>query len=816
MIGRSFTRLFAAFSVGASVLLCFGIAGGQRKAGADVAPTSPPVEVCGNALLLTSPYVTPAAGAVAVPAGDDTTVVGQSFLLTPNTTYWFAPGVHTFDGEFGQIDPQSGDIFLGAPGAILDGEGVNQSAFDTAPSDVTIEYLTVEDFVAPEGQMVVNHDGGADWTIDDNTVEDNDGAGVGVGSGDVVSNNCLTGNQEYGFSSFGGSTNVTVSNNEVSFNDGSGTGGGLYDQPGSANPNCGCAGGGKFWNTENATVTGNYVHDNGDPGIWVDTDNAGFNISNNYISNNYAEGITYEISYNFEITDNTLVDNAWGEGPNLGRFPDSAIYINASGGDGRVASNFAGQAVIEGNVLTDNWGGVVIYENANRACGLSNDDYCTLINPSVYTLSLCAANLPTATPSSNPDYYDNCQWKAQNVMVEDNTFNFIPSDIGSDCSTANWCGFNGLFSIYGSDTPYVGWVIPAALQTQNNHFADNSYSGPWSFVGFNQGDVLTQAQWTAGMTNVQGSGDNFGAEDAGSTFRIYGTDAIGTAIAVSRQEFLTDGSASAVVLARSDFFSDALAGGPLAAAMNGPLLITPGASESTSLDPRVEAEIQRVLPTGDTVYVLGGDLALSPDIDTTLEGLGYNVVREAGSDEYATAVDIAEQLGNPTTIFEATGLSFYDALSAVPATLEDHAAILLTDGSTQAPETAAYLAQFPGDTRYSIGGPLAASGADPTATRVYGQDLYSTSIAVASRFFPDASIFGVATAADFPDALGGGVFMATDGRDGPLVLVNQSAPLPVEISPYLTTLKQGTLGYVFGGPLAVGADVVAALQGAIG
>lgn len=53
------------------------------------------------------------------------------------------------------------------------------------------------------------------------------------------------------------------------------------------------------------------------------------------------------------------------------------------------------------------------------------------------------------------------------------------------------------------------------------------------------------------------------------------------------------------------------------------------------------------------------------------------------------AFDIAEQLGNPTTIFEATGLSFQNALSAVGAAIEDHGAILLTDGTSQALETAA-------------------------------------------------------------------------------------------------------------------------------
>jgi len=293
--------------------------------------------------------------------------------------------------------------------------------------------------------------------------------------------------------------------------------------------------------------------------------------------------------------------------------------------------------------------------------------------------------------------------------------------------------------------------------------------------------------------------------------RIYGQDAIGTSLAISLTEFPAPGSANAVVLARSDFFADALAGGPLAARVGGPLLSTPGASQSASLDPRVQAEIQRVLPVGGTVYILGGNLALSPSIDSFLQSKGYLTQRVAGANQYATAVDIAGQLGNPSTIFEATGLSFQDALSAVPAAIVKGGAILLTDGSTQAPETAAYLAAHPHDIRYAIGGPLAALGADPGASPVYGQDLYGTSAAVAVTFFPNATTFGAATGLNFPDALAGGVLMGTAGRMGPMLLVEPSVPLPPTIASYLVGDPRLSSGYLFGGPLAVGNDVMAAL-----
>ena len=153
----------------------------------------------------------------------------------------------------------------------------------------------------------------------------------------------------------------------------------------------------------------------------------------------------------------------------------------------------------------------------------------------------------------------------------------------------------------------------------------------------------------------------------------------------------------------------------------------------------------------------------------------------------------------------------------MPAAIKEHAAILLTDGATQAPETAAYLADHPSDTRYAIGGSLAAYGADPTATPVYGETLFDTSAAVATMFFPKATLYGAATYVDFPDALGGGVYMATGGRLGPVLLVDPTADsLWPSIATYLASLSVGTPGVVFGGPLAVPTNVLTLLQQAVG
>ena len=489
-------------------------------------PASPPVTWCETGLP-TSPYALPPAGAVTIPAGDDSnTAIVHEWSVQPNTTYWFAPGVHTVGvGQYAQIAVADGDVFVGAPGAIIDGQGSNNYAFsalDQNPSSAIIEYLTIQHFMASSGEAVVGQGGYNGWTIQDNLIQNNPlGAGVAVATNGTVTDNCLYDNGEYGFNGWGGSSNVTLTDNDIAFNNTAG----YYDVPGST-VKCGCSGGGKFWQTTNATVTGNYVHNNVGVGIWVDTNNAGFDISGNYLSDNWGQAIAYEISYNARITNNTVIGNGIGEGETNATpgFPDGAIYISESGADPRVASNFNQQFLVAGNVLTNNWGGVVLWENANRYCSDGSDGVCTLVNPSVYTLSSCAAHLSEQTPV---DFYDNCRWKTQNVLVTDNFFNFSPSAVGSGCNTAFLCGFNGLFSNYGN-LPYAATRTVAVTFQQNNLFTDNTYNGPWQYFAWSQSNLdnpVTWAQWTGSVTDMcaqpgelaSGACASGFGQDAGST-----------------------------------------------------------------------------------------------------------------------------------------------------------------------------------------------------------------------------------------------------------------------------------------------------------
>ncbi len=456
-----------------------------------------PVRICGNAAVLRGGPTSAPRGAVRVPAGDDAAINWSR----GRTTYWFAPGVHTLGpGRYTQIVPGHGATFTGAPGAVIDGQHRNYYALGGTADDVTISYLSIENFGTDGGNMnqgAVNEDSAAGWVIDHSTITDNAGAGVMLGSHDTLSYDCLSYNQQYGFNAYSGRgpSDLVLDHNEIAYND-------TYNWE-RRDPGCGCTGGGKFWEVDGAVVTDNWIHDNHSVGLWADTDNRGFDITGNYFQNNYDVGLIYEISYNALVKDNVFEGNGIGAGPHNNGFPTGAIYISESGSDNRVPGPYNTSFRITGNQFVNNWSGVILWENSNRFCGSpanTSTGSCTLVDPVVANIHTCdRANLTGATPSQVPDYFDLCRWKTQNVMVDDNVFDFNPAAIGSSCTPAEGCGIQGVFSEYGSYpswSPYQGTTVETNITfKQDNHFEDNTYQGPWSFMALQLGNFVSGSRW---------------------------------------------------------------------------------------------------------------------------------------------------------------------------------------------------------------------------------------------------------------------------------------------------------------------------------
>jgi putative cell wall binding repeat protein len=284
--------------------------------------------------------------------------------------------------------------------------------------------------------------------------------------------------------------------------------------------------------------------------------------------------------------------------------------------------------------------------------------------------------------------------------------------------------------------------------------------------------------------------------------RYAGTDRYKTAVCVSQGTWFDgtdtdpadqDWVADAVVLARGDTFPDALAGGPLAAQVEGPLLLT----KSTTLLPEVRAEIQRVLAPHGKVYLLGSTGSLSSGVENTITSMGYLPVRLGGSDRFKTAIAIAKALPKTSNFFITTGMNFPDALAAgnaaamytVGAKYDPSGealpvALLFTKDSTMPAVTKQFAIDRVNDlgfwalmTAGRSGDAAAASGfgADNLLNRYVGSDRYNTAFLINQDAFTnvdDGKMFsdsvGLANGLNFPDALAGTGLLAEIGA--PLML----------------------------------------------
>jgi hypothetical protein len=290
----------------------------------------------------------------------------------------------------------------------------------------------------------------------------------------------------------------------------------------------------------------------------------------------------------------------------------------------------------------------------------------------------------------------------------------------------------------------------------------------------------------------------------GQVIRQAGADRIDTAIEISKDGW-DDAEADAVVLSRSDQFADALAGTPLAVASFGPLLLQPPGD----LDSRVAAEIDRVLPDTDgVVHILGGNAAVSPNIDTALEAKGYEVVRHAGDDRYSTAIAVADAVTPaPEAILITTGTNFPDALAAGAAAAAKNGVVVLTAGSTMPAVTQTYLNANQSVTKYAVGGPAAAAA--PSAVGLVGADRYATAKVVADTLFADPFVVGVASGTGFADALAGGADLF---GLGPLMLTDPNT-LSAPLDQYLRELEgELPLVVIYGGTAAVSTAVEDAIR----
>lgn len=345
------------------------------------------------------------------------------------------------------------------------------------------------------------------------------------------------------------------------------------------------------------------------------------------------------------------------------------------------------------------------------------------------------------------------------------------------------------------------------LPLQGNNIQNHQYNSPGvKMITFTITDRFGEQAGAGHAVDVSKANVGYG-----QLTRFAGATRYGTGVAVSQQAFPYTHSADAVVLARGDVYADALAGIPLAKEKNGPLLLTPGGPDATTLDKNVQTEINRVMfpDKGHTVYILGGTDAIPQAVQDYISNtMGYNVVRLGGATRYETALDIAQNphaLNNPKHVVVARGDDFADALASGPFASDKFtdsagspAAIVLSTGNgvnepvSLTAETAAYVtgklnaAHAAGQPNVAAigGGAVKAVGAlgagAASYTPIFGVDRFDTAAKVAAAGWGDKPTgLGVASGMNFPDSLTGGALMALQGN--PLLLSD-----PGTVNPPLT------------------------------
>lgn len=339
-------------------------------------------------------------------------------------------------------------------------------------------------------------------------------------------------------------------------------------------------------------------------------------------------------------------------------------------------------------------------------------------------------------------------------------------------------------------------------------FADGEDQSQWASAIDPKGEFAyfgtrTKPGWIVKVALSPGGPDG--------TYRVSGSNRFETAAEVALDRFVV-GQVDVAYLATGTNFPDALAGGPLAAVTQGPILL----AERDVLPPDTRDALAVLQP--GRVVALGGAQAVSDAVlnQAAAAAGGATTDRLWGPDRYATAAAIAAALPATGTVFVTTGENFPDALAGGAAT--GGSPILLVAPTALPGPTREALETMRPDRVVALGGANAVSDAvlaeagqaagGAVTSRLSGDDRYATAVGIA-KSLPTPDAVYVATGVAFPDALAGGP--AASGEGAPTLLVTRDA-VPQVVTAYLESLPGLRRVVVLGGTVAVSDEVMVELQ----
>lgn len=301
-----------------------------------------------------------------------------------------------------------------------------------------------------------------------------------------------------------------------------------------------------------------------------------------------------------------------------------------------------------------------------------------------------------------------------------------------------------------------------------------------------------------------------------SSARRSGFDRYATAAALSAASFAPNVPVAYISTGRG--FADALAAGPAAATLGGPVLLT----EASWLPAATAAELARLRPA--RIIVSGGPGVVSEALMSALRAYSGSVTRQSGPDRYATAAAVsAATFGtNVPVAYVATGHNFPDALAGSAAAGMLQGPVLLVGPNAIPAATANELRRLAPARIVVAGGSAVISEAvlnslksfAGSVVRQSAMDRYATAVAisVANHGAGTADVVYIATATTFPDALAAAPIAGSES--GPVLLVAPTS-LPSSVADELRRLSPNRI-VIVGGPASVSDAVVQAIMASIG
>ena len=262
---------------------------------------------------------------------------------------------------------------------------------------------------------------------------------------------------------------------------------------------------------------------------------------------------------------------------------------------------------------------------------------------------------------------------------------------------------------------------------------------------------------------------------------------------------------NAVVIANGRDFADALAGSYLAYVKGAPILITADMFGGKEVYKEINDYVKANLAEGGTVYVLGGEKAVSPKAIADLSS--YTVKRLAGATRYETNILILKEAeASGEDLLVCTAYNYADSLSGSAAKKP----ILLVAKEGLRDDQKAYLKDAGSKNIYIAGGTAAVSkdietdlGNYGKVTRLAGSTRYETSVAIAEQFFAKTDSAVLTYAYNFPDGLCGGPVAAA--MNAPLILTSDAA---VEAAANYADGQEITSAVILGGTKLISDEAV--------